>query len=159
VVTFAITALIWRVYLFRAGAQMGPAIQASARSDLIATVASYAHVIMIGGLVVTSVGDALVLEHPLGHPRAAATLAILGGPAVFLGGRYLLGYIVFSHVDMSRLLGLLALACLVAPMLFLPPLVNAIAAGAVLTGVVIIDSRRSPGIPVSPPGPHQPSNQ
>ena len=159
VVTFAITALIWRVYIFRAGTQMGPAIHASARSDLIATVASYAHIIMISGLVVTSVGDALVLEHPLGHPRTAATVTILGGPAVFLVGRYLLSYIVFSDVDTSRIIGLLALALLVPPMLFLPPLVNAIAVGAVLTGIVIVDSRRSPRIPVSPPGPHQPSNQ
>jgi low temperature requirement protein LtrA len=159
VVTFLITALVWRVYIFRAGQEMGPAIQASARSDLIATLASYAHVIMIGGLVVTSVGDALVLEHPLGHPRAAATLTILGGPAVFLVGRYLLSYIVFSHVDTSRLIGLLALALLVPPMLFLPPLVNAMALGAVLTSTVIVDGRRSPRIPVSPPGPHRASNQ
>jgi low temperature requirement protein LtrA len=159
VVTFLITALIWRVYIFRAGAQMGPAIHASARSELIATVASYAHVIMIGGLVVTSVGDALVLEHPFGHPRAAATLTILGGPAVFLIGRYLLSYILFSDVDTSRLIGLLALALLVPPMLFLPPLLNAIALGAVLTGIVIVDGRRSPRIPVSPPGPHRPSDQ
>jgi low temperature requirement protein LtrA len=158
-VTYAITALIWRIYIFRAGAQMGPAIQASAHSDVIATLASYAHIVMIVGLVVTSVGDALVLEHPLGHPQAAATLTILGGPAVFLVGRYLLAYIVFSHVDESRLIGLLALALLVPPMLFLPPLVNAIAAGAVLTGVVIVDGRRLPRIPVSPPGPHRPSNQ
>jgi low temperature requirement protein LtrA len=159
VVTFAITALIWRVYIFRAGVQMGPAIQASARPDVIATLVSYAHIIMIGGLVVTSVGDALVLEHPLGHPRAAATVTILGGPAVFLAGRYLLGYIVFSVVDTSRLIVLLALALLVLPELFLPPLVNAIAVGAVLTGIVIVDSRRSPRAPVSPPGPHRPSNQ
>jgi low temperature requirement protein LtrA len=116
---------------------------------------------MIGGLLVTSVGDALVLEHPFGHPRAATTLTILGGPALFLAGRYLLSHIVFSYVDKSRLIGLLALALLVPPMLFLPPLVNAIAAGAVLTGIVIADSRRVKRRPkpVSPPGPHRPSNQ
>jgi low temperature requirement protein LtrA len=30
VVTFLITALIWRIYIFRAGEDMGPAIEASA---------------------------------------------------------------------------------------------------------------------------------
>jgi hypothetical protein len=67
---------------------------------------------MIGGLVVTSVGDALVIDHPSGHPRAAATVTTLGGPALFLAGRYLLAYVVFTHVDKIRHSRLLALVCL-----------------------------------------------
>jgi low temperature requirement protein LtrA len=161
VVTFAITALIWRIYIFRAGLEIGSAIQASARPDLIATLASYAHTVMIGGLVVTSVGDALVIDHPLGHPQAVATVTVLGGPALFLAGRYVLAYIVFSRIDTGRIVALLALGCLLPPMLFLPPLVVAVAAGAVLTGIVITDNRRiaKRAKPVSPPGPHRPGDQ
>jgi low temperature requirement protein LtrA len=159
IVAFAIIALIWRIYIFRAGVEIGPAIQASARPDVIANLASYAHIVMIGGLVVTSVGDALVIDHPLGHPRAAATVTILGGPALFLAGRFLLAYIVFTHPDRSRVIGLLAVVCLVPPMLFLPPLVVAISAGAVLTGIVISDNLRIRQRTVSPPGPHRPSDQ
>jgi low temperature requirement protein LtrA len=159
VLTFAVTALIWRIYIFRAGTDIGPAIQASARPEVIANLASYAHIIMIGGLVVTSVGDALVIDHPLGHPRTAATITILGGPALFLAGRYLLAYIVFTNVDRSRVIGLLAVVCLLPPMLFLPPLVVTISAGAVLTGVVISDNLRIGERTVSPPGAHRPSNQ
>jgi low temperature requirement protein LtrA len=161
VVTFAITALIWRIYIYRAGTDIGQAIQVSARPEVIANLASYAHIVMIGGLVVTSVGDGLVIDHPLGHPRAAAIVTILGGPALFVAGRYLLAYIVFTHVDRIRLSWLLALGCLVPPMLFLPPLVVAVAAGAVLTGIVISDNLRIGRTrpPVSPPGPHRPSDQ
>src|SRR5258705_2091588 len=116
---------------------------------------------MIGGLVVSSVGDALVIDHPLGHPRAAATVTILGGSALFLAGRYLLAYVVFTHVDRSRLIGLLALACLVPPMLFLPPPGVAISVGAVFTGIVVSDNVRIGRHPkvVSPPGPHRPNDQ
>jgi low temperature requirement protein LtrA len=160
VVAFAVIALIWRIYIFRAGTNIGPAIQASARPETIANLASYAHVVMIGGLIVTSVGDTLVIEHPLGHPRMAATVTILGGPALFLVGRYLLAYLVFSRLDTSRIIGLLAIGCLVPPMLYLPPLVVAISAGTVLTGIVISDNLRikKRPKPVSPPGPHRTSS-
>ena len=160
VVTFAVIALIWRVYIFRAGTEIGAAIQASAHPEVIANLASYAHCVMIIGLVITSVGDALVLDHPSGHPRAAATVTILGGPALFLAGRYMLSYVVFGKVEAGRLIWLLVLASLIPPMLFLPPLVVAIAAGAVLTGIVTTDNLRiaKHPSPVSPPGPHRPSN-
>jgi low temperature requirement protein LtrA len=161
VVTFAVTALIWRIYIFRAAQETGTAIQASANPYLLGTLVSYAHMVMIAGLVVTSVGAQLVIDDPFGHPRAAATLAILGGAALFLVGRtLLLAYLVFRRVYRTRVIGLLALACLVPSMLFLPPLVNAVATGAVLTGVVIADNireRRHPST-VSPPIPHRPSN-
>jgi low temperature requirement protein LtrA len=161
VVTFAVTALIWRIYIFRAAQETGPAIQASANPYLLGTLVSYAHLVMIAGLVVTSVGAELVINDPFGHPRAAATLAIFGGAALFLAGRtLLLAYLVFRRVYRTRVIGLLALACLVPPMLFLPPLVNAVAAGTVLTGIVIADNireRRHPST-ISPPIPHRLSN-
>jgi low temperature requirement protein LtrA len=160
VVSFAITALIWRVYIFRAGEDIGPAIQASANPDRLGIRVAYAHLVMIAGLVVASVGAELVIDDPLGHPRATATVTILGGTALFLAGRTLLQYLVFGRVSRSRVIGLIALACLLPPMLLLPPLVNGFASGAVLTGIVIADNirvRRQPA-PISPPGPHRPSN-
>lgn len=142
VLTFAVTALIWRIYIFRAGEDVGPAIGASANPDRLGTLASYAHLVMIAGLVVASVGAQLVIDDPLGHPRAIPTVTILGGTALFLAGRILLEYLVFSHVSRSRVIGLVALACLLPPMLLLPPLINAFASGAVLTGIVIADNIR-----------------
>jgi low temperature requirement protein LtrA len=160
VVTFTVTALIWRIYIFRAGEETAPAIQASANPNRLGTLVSYAHLVMIAGLVVTSVGAELAIDNPFGHPRAATTVTILGGAALFLAGRTLLQYLVYDEISRSRSGGLIALACLLPPMLFVPPLVNALAAGAVLTGVVIADNirvRRHP-VPISPPGPHRPSN-
>jgi low temperature requirement protein LtrA len=159
IVTFVITALIWRIYIFRAGEEMGSAICASVHPDHLGTLVSYAHLIMIGGLLVTSVGAELIIQDPLGRPRAVATVTMLGGAALFLAGRTLAQYLVFGSVSGSRGGGLFALACLLPPMLFLPPLANAIAVGAVLTGVVIADDirvGRHPA-PISPPGLHAPA--
>jgi low temperature requirement protein LtrA len=161
VVTFLLTALIWRIYIFRAGEDIGPAIATSAKPNALGNLMSYPHLIMIIGVVVSSVGYALVIERPFGHPQAAGTITILGGPALFLAGRTILQYLVFGHVWSSRLIGLVALACLVPPMLFVPSLVIAIAAGTVLTGILIADNRiaRGQNPPVFPPGPHRPSDK
>ena len=126
VVTFAVTALIWRIYIFRAGEEIGLAIQRSANPDLLGTLAAYAHLVMIAGLVVTSVGVQLVIAHPLGPPRVTATVTILGGPALFLAGRLVLQYLVFDRVSRSRVGGLLALLCLAPAMLLVAPLVIAL---------------------------------
>jgi low temperature requirement protein LtrA len=140
VVLFTTLALIWRLYIFRAGEQLAPAIEGSANPDRFGLLASYVHLVMIAGLVVTSVGAELVLQHPFGHHRAATTLTILGGPALFLAGRTVLEYAVFHRLSRSRLLGLLVLACLLPPMLLVPPLPIAVAAAAVLTGIVVQDT-------------------
>jgi low temperature requirement protein LtrA len=157
VVTFAITALIWRIYIFRAGNQMGAAIRASTNPDRLGSLMSYAHIVMIAGLVVASAGDVLVIDRPFGQPRATATITILGGPALFLTGRALLQYLVFSRVATNRAIGLIALACLAPPMLLAPPLLNALAAGTVLTGIVIADNKRvrQQPLPISPPHAHR----
>jgi low temperature requirement protein LtrA len=58
VVLFTTLALIWRIYIFRAGEQLAPAIEGSANPDRFGLLASYVHLVMIAGLVVTSVGAA-----------------------------------------------------------------------------------------------------
>ena len=57
----------------------------------------------------------------------------------------------------GRLIGMITLACLVPPALFVPPLIAAIATGTVLTGIIITDNRieQRQHPPVSPPGPHR----
>jgi low temperature requirement protein LtrA len=140
VVLFTLTALFWRLYIFRAGEQLAPAIERSANPDRFGLLASYVHLVMIGGLVVTSVGAEFVLDHPFSQPKASSTVTILGGPVLFLAGRTVLEYAVFRRLSRSRLLGLLALAFLTPPMLFVPPLPIAIVATAILAGVVIHDT-------------------
>jgi low temperature requirement protein LtrA len=161
VVVFLLTALIWRIYIFRAGEETAPAIEASAKPGQLGNLLSYAHLIMIAGLVVTSAADDLVIDHPFGHPRPAATATILGGPALFLAGQILLQYLVFSRVWGGSLIGLATLACLLAPMLLVPPLVSAITTGTVLTGTIICDTmlESRQNLQVSPPGPHRPSGK
>lgn len=51
---------------------------------------AYAHAVMVAGVIVTAVGDELVIGHPKGDTGAATALTVIGGPAIFM-----LGLVVF----------------------------------------------------------------
>ena len=136
------------------GATLLPAaIAAAPDPDRLARSAAIAHLIMLAGIVATAVGDQLVIAHPLGHTQPAWVAVILGGPALFLAGRAGFEYAVFARVSRERPIGVLVLAALTPPMLLMPPLLPAIAATAVLTGIAIADAARAHGRPPEPPSP------
>jgi low temperature requirement protein LtrA len=86
VVSIATTVLLWRIYIYRAGELLSAAIAAAPNPARIARSASTAHLVMVAGVVVTAVGDELVIANPLGHTPPAWIAVILGGPALFLPG-------------------------------------------------------------------------
>jgi low temperature requirement protein LtrA len=153
VVSFVGTVLLWRIYIYRAGELLPAAIAAAPDPDRLARSALIAHLLMVAGIVVTAVGDELVIAHPSGHTQPAWIAVSLGGPALFVAGRALLEYQVFRRVSRDRLIGLLVLAALTPAMLLLPPLLVPLAATASLAGIAISDAaRRNPPEPPSPPG-------
>jgi low temperature requirement protein LtrA len=152
-ISFTTTVLLWRIYIYRAGELLAAAVTASANPARIGRSASYAHLIMVAGIVVTATADELVVAHPSGHLRPAWIAVILGGPALFLAGRARLEYTVFSRVSKDRLIGLLVLAAVAPAMLLAPPLVAAATATAVLAGIAVVDATRAWGRPPEPPSP------
>ena len=153
-VTFATTVLLWRIYIYRAGEVMGPAVAAAPDPFRVALSALYGHPAMVAGLVAISAGDDLAITHPAGHTKPAWIAVILGGPALFLAGRAIFEYAVFSRVSPDRAIGILVLAAVSPAMIFAPPLLAALAAAVILAGVAITDTaltRRHPDEPPSPP--------
>ncbi|SCG66050.1 Low temperature requirement protein LtrA [Micromonospora inositola] len=154
-VAFATTALLWRIYIHRAGALLADAITATTNLNRVAIATVYAHVIMAAGIVTIAVGDELVITHPLGHPNPAWIAVILAGPALFLAGRAIFEYAVFGRVSRSRVIGALALIALTPAMTLVPPLAVATTAALILAGVAVADAvraRRRPSEQPSPPG-------
>lgn len=72
---------------------------------------TYLHLPMVAGIIVTAVGDELVLAHPRGAVETSTALAIVGGPILFL-----IGYSLFKHAVLGRFfpVHLVALGALVA---------------------------------------------
>jgi len=153
VVSIAITVLFWRIYIYRAGQLSAAAIAAAPDPARLALSTSYAHLVMVAGVVVTAVGDKLVIAYPFGRTKPAWVAVILGGPALFLAGRAGFEYAVFARVSRDRPIGVLVLAVLAPAMLFVPPLLAALAATAVLAGIAIADAARARGRPPEPPSP------
>jgi low temperature requirement protein LtrA len=155
VVAFFTTVQLWRIYIYRAGQVLGAAIAAAPDPLRFGSTAGlYVHPVMVAGLVAISVGDELVIRHPAGHTQPAWIAVILGGPALFLAGRAILEYVVFSRVSLDRVIGIVVMAAVSPAMVFAPPLLAALAAAVILAGVTVTDSARGRRHPGEPPSPH-----
>jgi low temperature requirement protein LtrA len=155
VVSFATTVLLWRIYIYRAGELFGAAVATASDPVGVVLSAVYSHLVMVAGIVLTAVGDELVIAHPFQQPHPVWIAVIFGGPGLFLAGRAIFEHAVFARVSRNRWIGLLVLAALTPVMLHSPPLIVAIAATAVLTGIAAWDAvraRRHPPETPSPPG-------
>jgi hypothetical protein len=153
VVAFATTVLLGHIYIYRAGQVFGAAVAAAPDPLRASLSAMYAHPVMVAGLVAVSAGDELVIRHPAWHIRPAGIAAILGGPALFLAGRGLFEYVVFSRVSLDRVIGILVLAAVSPAMILASPLLAALAAAVVLAGVAVAGTARARRHPDEPPSP------
>jgi low temperature requirement protein LtrA len=138
---------LWWIYFDRA-ARAATEVIANARDPgrLGRSAYTYHHLPMVGGIIVTAVGDELVINHPAGHPGLATVVTVLGGPALFLIGHALFKQVVFGRKPRSRLVAVAALALLAPVGLVAPPLLLSILATSVLVGVSIWETwtHRSP---------------
>jgi low temperature requirement protein LtrA len=152
-VAFATTALLWRIYIHRAGSLLADAIAAGPDLRRVAVLTIYAQTLMAAGIVTIAVSDELVIAHPLGHAHTAWIAVILGGPALFLAGRATFEYAVFARVSLPRVIAVLALLALTPAVWPAPPLAAATAAAIVLAGVAVADGIRARRLPSQVPSP------
>lgn len=150
---FTTTALLWRIYFYRAGSVLKSAVAAARSPTVLVTYAFLTHSTMVIGVIATAVGYGLVILHPYGTPHPFWLAAILGGPAMFLAGRARFEYDTFSRVSPSRIVGILVLAALTPFLLRLPLLVSTVAAVTVLLAIATADAARARGKPLEPPHP------
>ena len=158
VVSVATTAWLWRIYIYRAGELLSAAFAAVPVARL-GRWAGYIHLVMVAGIVVTAVGNELVIAHPAGRTTLAAALVILGGPALFLTGRAGFEYLVFARVSWDRPVGVLVLAVLTPVMLLASMLVAATVAALVLFLVAHTDAARARHRPAELPSPPEAASQ
>lgn len=95
---------------------------------------TYFHLPLIAGIVVTAVGDDLILGHPDAAADSFAIGAVLGGPALYLVGTSLFKWTAYGRLPLSHLAGLVLLAALLP----VAPLIPALAFGAAATLVLVV---------------------
>jgi low temperature requirement protein LtrA len=152
---FLVTAALWWLY-FSAVARIAQRhLELSEHRTVLARDAyTYLHVVIVAGVIVSAVGDELVIAHPTEVLPGSEIAAVVAGPAIYLLAHALFRLRMAGSVSWRRLGG--ALACLVVGLIgtFMPPLVVAALLIAVL--VVVIGSeyisaarRRARGEPSS----------
>ena len=137
VVAFMGSVAMWSMY-FNIGAERGSRLIASSNDPgrMARSGYTYIHILIVAGIIVTAVGDELVLAAPFRPRDAGMIAAIVGGPALYLVGNTLFKRLSAPYLPLSHLAGLALLALLV-PAGTSPPLVLAARATAVLIVVVI----------------------
>lgn len=98
---------------------------------------TYFHLPMVAGIIVTAVGDELVLAHPRGAADLSAALAIVGGPALFLVGYSLFKRAVLGRFFPVHFAALAALAVLFATYPAASPVVLTIGTTLVLVALAV----------------------
>ena len=127
------TVAMWWIY-FNIGAERASArIMSSADPGRLARLAyTYLHIVLIAGIIVSAVGDELMLSHPLGHAEPSTIAVLLGGPALYLIGNILFKRATASRMVLSHFAGLGLLALLLAGSAAMPPLLLGAASSLVL---------------------------
>ncbi len=106
---------MWWVY-FHIGAEAGAEhISESEETGKLARLAyTYLHLPIVAGIVVTAVGDELLLAHPEGHSDIKAVLSMIGGPLLFLVGTILFKRSVRGIFQLSHMVGIGLLIVLIS---------------------------------------------
>ena len=135
---FAGSVALWWIYFHRSADATEEAMGRSGDHGRIARSAyTYSHLPLVAGIIVTAVGDELVIAHPIGQADVATIATVLGGPALFLAGHALFRYTVFGVRSGSRLVAVALLLGLVPLSFGLSPLVIGLAATLVIVGVAL----------------------
>jgi low temperature requirement protein LtrA len=138
---FAGSVALWWVYFHRSADASEEAMGRSGDRGRIARSAyTYSHLPLVAGIIVTAVGDELVIAHPIGQADVATIATVLGGPALFLAGHALFKYTVFGVLSWSRLVAVALLIGLAPVAFWLSPLVIGLAATLVVAGVALHES-------------------
>ena len=143
---FLITAALWWLYfnLVAAIAERRLA-QAVNRTVLARDAYTYLHVVIVAGILLTAVGDEIVIAHPTEELKDAELVAVVSGPALYLLAMVLLRVRMVGSIAGRRLAGAVACLAVAAVGTFAPALVVAGLLFAVLVAVIVGDQLAGAG--------------
>jgi low temperature requirement protein LtrA len=138
--TFLATAAMWWLYFDYAAAIAERRLELSERRTLLARDAyTYLHVVIAAAVIVTAVGDELVIAHPTHTLPGAEVAAIVAGPALYLLAQVLFRRRMAGTWSGKRFAGAAACVLVAATGGFAPGWVLEALTVAVLTAVIVAE--------------------
>jgi low temperature requirement protein LtrA len=126
IMAFLGSAAIWWLYFTSVSTIGEHFLEVSENRTILARDAyTYLHVVFIAGIILSAVGDELVIAHPTEILPPYEVAAVAAGPAVYLFAHTLFGYRLTGVVYKTKLLGTLACVAVGLVGLFIPALVLA----------------------------------
>lgn len=107
--TFVGTLAMWWLYFGTSSKDATETITHSNDSGRIGAYFHYVHAILVAGIIVTAVGNDLVMEHPHDPLKTAYVLILVAGPAIYLIGSAIYKKVVYGVIPISHIFGVLAL--------------------------------------------------
>jgi low temperature requirement protein LtrA len=136
-IAFLGTAALWWLYFDYAARVAARRLELSSDSTRLARDAyTYLHVVMVAGIIVSAVGDELVIAHPTDVLPAEEVAAVVGGPALYLLAQALFRLRMAGSLSGRRLGGAVACVAVGATGAFAPGVVVAGLVLLVLVGVL-----------------------
>lgn len=130
---------MWWLYFDHSERAGAKALDDSAETGRIARVAyTYVHAVIIAGIVLCSVADKEILEHPVDAMTLSTAVIVVGGPFLYIVGMFLFRLRVTGEVLVSYLVGLgllgtaFTLAVLGEPTVIPPLGLGALSAGSLV---------------------------
>ena len=143
-VAFAISAALWWLYFNTVARIIGGGLAASDDPGRVARDAfTYVHIPIVAGIILSAVGDELLIAHPGQGLSAGGLVALCGGPALYLIGHLLLRFTFTHQISPTRSTATLALLPCALLGIVLPALATAALVLAVLVGLIAVEARRS----------------
>ncbi|MGW5558253.1 low temperature requirement protein A [Micromonospora sp. NPDC003944] len=137
---FVTAVALARLYLVPAGARLAERIEAAGPPGSKVTLkAGYLHLVMIAGVLATSVAMEMTIDDPGGNDRGQLALGAIG-PALFLTARIHLAAVVDGKPPWARLVGVPAIVVAGLATAKLPQLANSAVVAGVLLFIVLIDA-------------------
>jgi low temperature requirement protein LtrA len=136
-VAFLVTAALWWLYFTYVARIAERRLELAANRTRMARDAyTYLHVVFVAGIIVSAVGDEIVIAHPSEPLTGAEVAAVVAGPAIYLLAHALFRLRLTGTVSWRRLAG--AVACGIVGVLAADAdaLVIAVLVLAVLAGVI-----------------------
>ena len=121
VATFLGSLAMWWVYFDTSSKAGTEAIINSDDQGRIGSYFNYVHVIIVAGIIVSAVGNELVIAHPDGRINMVSAVVLIAGPVIYLVGNAIYKKVVYGQFPLSHIIGLVLLAIL-APLSFVTDL-------------------------------------
>jgi low temperature requirement protein LtrA len=139
-VAFLVTAALWWLYFTYVARIAERRLELAANRTRMARDAyTYLHVVFVAGIIVSAVGDELVIAHPSEPLAGPEVAAVVAGPAIYLLAHALFRLRLTGTVSARRLGGAVACALVGVVAADADALVVAALVLAVLVGVLVLD--------------------